>query len=51
VGLFKLNFVFTGGEIVREFLVSTGYLPGAHDVDCPTYKKIAMLKPAWAIIA
>jgi DNA-3-methyladenine glycosylase I len=32
---------------VREFLVSTGYLPGAHDLDCPIYKKIAKLKPAW----
>ena len=25
--LFKKTFVFTGGEIVNEFLVSTGYLP------------------------
>lgn len=33
--LFKKTFVFTGGEIVREFLTSTGYLPGAHDPDCP----------------
>ena len=32
--LFKQTFLFTGGEIVREFLVSTGYLPGAHDKDC-----------------
>ncbi len=45
--LFKKNFVFTGGEIVREFLVSTGYLAGAHDEDCPTYKKVARLHPAW----
>jgi len=50
ISLFKANFVFTGGEIVREFLVSTGYLPGAHDADCPIYKKVAILKPAWAII-
>lgn len=50
VRLFKANFVFTGGEIVREFLISTGYLPGAHDADCPIYKKVAILKPAWAII-
>ncbi len=48
--LFKQSFVFTGGEIVREFLVSTGYLPGAHDHDCPIYKRIAALRPAWAII-
>jgi DNA-3-methyladenine glycosylase I len=45
--LFKQTFVFTGGEIVREFLVSTGYLPGAHDPDCPVYKKIAKLNPPW----
>ncbi len=45
--LFRKTFVFTGGEIVREFLVSTGYLAGAHDKDCPVYKKVASLKPAW----
>jgi DNA-3-methyladenine glycosylase I len=45
--LFKRTFVFTGGEIVREFLTSTGYLPGSHDPDCPVYKRIAKLKPAW----
>jgi DNA-3-methyladenine glycosylase I len=45
--LFKQTFVFTGGEIVREFLVSTGYLPGAHDPDCPIYWQVARLQPAW----
>ena len=45
--LFKKTFVFTGGEIVKEFLLSTGYLPGAHDLVCPAQKKIAKLKPAW----
>ncbi len=30
VKLFKTTFRFTGGEIVNEFLMSTGYLPGAH---------------------
>ena len=45
--LFKKTFVFTGGEIVRSFLLSTGYLPGAHDEDCPTFPKIAALRPAW----
>lgn len=49
--LFKSTFVFTGGEIVREFLVSTGYLPGAHDPDCPVLQKVRLLKPAWAIIS
>ena len=47
---FKANFVFTGREIVREFLVSTGYLAGAHDQDCPIYKVVASLNPAWAIM-
>ena len=45
--LFKKTFVFTGGEIVNEFLLSTGYLPGAHGEDCPVYKKVIKLKPAW----
>jgi len=45
--LFKQTFVFTGGEIVREFLVSTGYLSGAHRPTCPVYRKIARLKPPW----
>jgi DNA-3-methyladenine glycosylase I len=45
--LFKKTFVFTGGEIVNEFLMSTGYLPGAHQLNCPIHKKIAALKPAW----
>ena len=35
VRLFKKTFRFTGGQIVNEFLISTGYLPGAHDDDCP----------------
>jgi DNA-3-methyladenine glycosylase I len=47
VKLFKQTFLFTGGEIVREFLVSTGYLPGAHDHDCPVYWQIARIQPAW----
>ena len=45
--LFKKTFVFTGGEIVNEFLMSTGYLAGAHGVRCPVYKKVASLRPAW----
>jgi DNA-3-methyladenine glycosylase I len=48
VKLFKKTFRFTGGEIVGEFLMSLGYLPGAHRPDCPTYKRILKLKPAWA---
>ena len=45
--LFKKEFTFTGGEIVNEFLISTGYLPGAHTVDCPIYVKVVAQKPAW----
>jgi DNA-3-methyladenine glycosylase I len=47
IKLFKKTFVFTGGEIVNEFLVSTGYLPGAHDESCPSFKEVASLRPAW----
>ena len=42
--LFKRTFKFTGGEIVNEFLISIGYLPGAHSVDCPVYHKINRIK-------
>jgi DNA-3-methyladenine glycosylase I len=45
--LFKKTFRFTGGEIVNEFLVSTGYLPGAHHESCKVYKKVMNAKPAW----
>jgi DNA-3-methyladenine glycosylase I len=46
--LFKKTFRFTGGEIVNEFLMSTGYLPGAHDESCPVHKKVLKSKPAWS---
>jgi DNA-3-methyladenine glycosylase I len=49
VKLFKKTFRFTGGEIVNEFLMSTGYLPGAHDENCAIYKKVLKAKPAWKI--
>lgn len=47
VKLFRKQFVFTGGEIVGEFLMSIGYLPGAHHADCPVHKKLARMKPPW----
>ena len=47
VKLFKKTFRFTGGEIVGEFLMSLGYLPGTHKPSCPVYKKIAKLGPPW----
>lgn len=37
VKLFKKQFKFVGGEIVGEFLMSLGYLHGAHSPDCPIY--------------
>jgi len=49
VKLFKKTFRFTGGEIVNEFLVSTGYLAGAHIASCPVYKKVLKLKPLWSL--
>lgn len=45
--LFRKAFIFTGSEIVKEFLLSTGYLPGAHDSSCPVYEEIAGLRPPW----
>lgn len=47
VKLFKLTFKFTGGEIVNEFLLSIGYLPGAHSADCIIYKQVLTKNPAW----
>jgi len=47
VKLFKKTFKFTGGEITGEFLMSTGYLKGAHDPSCPIYKKVNAKNPAW----
>lgn len=38
VKIFKTQFKFVGGEIVNEFLMSTGYLPGAHEKLCPIYQ-------------
>jgi DNA-3-methyladenine glycosylase I len=45
--LFKKTFKFTGGEIVNEFLMSTGYLKGAHTESCPVYHQILEQKPLW----
>ena len=47
VKLFKQTFRFTGGEITGEFLMSLGYLPGAHRPDCPAYRRIAAMAPPW----
>jgi DNA-3-methyladenine glycosylase I len=47
VKLFKNTFRFTGGEIVNEFLMSIGYLAGAHIKECPVYNKILKAHPLW----
>ncbi|MEY4440979.1 MAG: hypothetical protein RLY49_605 [Candidatus Parcubacteria bacterium] len=45
--LFKKTFIFTGGEIVNEFLMGIGYLEGAHDETCSIHSKILKKKPMW----
>lgn len=45
VKLFKKTFRFTGGEIVNEFLMSIGYLSGAHSESCAVHAKILKQKP------
>jgi DNA-3-methyladenine glycosylase I len=47
VKLFKSTFRFTGPEVTGEFLMSTGYLPGAHEPTCPVARRIAALDPPW----
>ncbi|HEY0419580.1 MAG TPA: DNA-3-methyladenine glycosylase I [Acetobacteraceae bacterium] len=47
VKLFRRTFRFTGGEIVGEFLMSLGWLEGAHAEDCPVAAEIAALSPPW----
>ena len=48
VKLFKKTFVFTGGEITGSFLLSTGYLEGAHEVGCPVHGRAARAGAPWA---
>lgn len=47
VKLFRKTFVFTGGEITGSFLLSTGYLPGAHDEWCPVYARTVRAGAPW----
>jgi len=48
VKLFRREFRFTGGEITGSFLLSTGYLPGAHGRGCPVFARIMKRNPPWA---
>ena len=47
IRLFGKTFKFTGNEIVNSFLISIGYLPGAHEENCPVFKEIIYQCPAW----
>ncbi len=49
VKIFKKTFRFTGGEIVNEFLMSIGYLPGAHSPECHIYNIVLEHKPLWSV--
>ena len=51
VTLFRETFRFTGGEVVGEFLMSIGVLPGSHRDDCPVFGRIARLDPPWARVS
>jgi DNA-3-methyladenine glycosylase I len=46
--LFKQSFVFVGGEIVGEFLMSTGWLPGAHIPGCPAGDRARAAGAPWS---
>ena len=47
VKIFRKNFKFMGKEVVGEFLMSIGYLAGAHEEKCPIFDDIAKKNPAW----
>ena len=47
VKLFKKTFKFTGGEITKEFLMSAGYLKGAHIDSCSVNDKVLKENPSW----
>lgn len=47
VKIFKKRFKFVGGEIVNEFLMSTGFLKGAHCKVCKVYAQIEKMNPKW----
>lgn len=47
IKLMKADFKFVGGEICNEFLMSLGYLPGAHDRSCPVFAQVEKCSPKW----
>jgi DNA-3-methyladenine glycosylase I len=51
VRVMKRRFVFMGPEVCREFLVSLGWLPGAHRPNCPVYERLAAMAPPWLALS
>jgi DNA-3-methyladenine glycosylase I len=49
VALFKKEFAFMGKEIVGEFLMSIGVVPGAHQPECPVYLTLAQAPSPWPL--
>ena len=49
--LFRRKLRFTGGLFVNEFLMSLGYLPGAHEPDCWVYGRVVALGPPWSRVS
>lgn len=47
VRLFRRQFKFVGPEIVGEFLMSLGWLPGAHRETCPVFARVVAETPRW----
>ena len=45
IKLFRQTSKFTGPSVTHEFLMSVGYLPGAHQTNCPIYERITELRP------
>ena len=40
IKVFKKSFKFVGKEIVKEFLMGTGFIEGAHEPTCPMFTKL-----------
>ena len=45
--IFKNKFKFIGLKITEEFLLSSGYIEGAHKKECKTYNEILKKNPNW----
>lgn len=47
VKVFRKTFAFTGPEVVNEFLMSIGMLPGSHHEDCPVQARLVAARAPW----